>query len=160
MIAHRLSTIRNADTIAVLSGGHVAEIGNHETLMAQEGVYCDLVTSQVTGSLEEELDLFAEPTKRSRFVSESGSQHGPPAVERQQSKLSYLERQMSRKSNVDEEEKEENEEGVALKKDLSDKEVCTWLPLLWQCVYATLVMFGVYNERPVLSIVKMVGILV
>ena len=147
MIAHRLSTIRNADTIAVLSGGHVAEIGNHETLMAQEGVYCDLVTSQVTGSLEEELELFAEPTKRSRFVSESGSQHGPPAVERQQSKLSYLERQMSRKSNVDEEEKEENEEGVALKKDLSDKEVCTWLPLLWQCVCMRLLSCLVFTTK-------------
>ena len=122
MIAHRLSTIRNADTIAVLSGGRVAEAGNHETLMAEQGLYFDLVTSQVTGSLDEELELFAEPTKRSRFVSESGSQHGIPALDRQTSKLSYLERQMSRKSNVDEEEGQK-EEGETAKKDLSEKEV-------------------------------------
>ena len=126
--------------------------------MAQEGLYFDLVTSQVTGSLEEELDLFAEPTKRSRFVSESGSQHGPPAVERQQSKLSYLERQMSRKSNVDEEEKEEKEEGVAGKKGLSEKEVCTRLPFIGG-VFMRLLPCLVFTTIPVLSIVKTVGIL-
>lgn len=42
VIAHRLSTIRNADKIVVLDHGRVAEIGNHEQLLAQNGVYSKL----------------------------------------------------------------------------------------------------------------------
>jgi len=47
VIAHRLSTIRNADHIAVISGGAVVEQGTHEELMANEsGHYFNLVESQ------------------------------------------------------------------------------------------------------------------
>jgi ATP-binding cassette subfamily B protein len=46
VIAHRLSTIRNADRIAVLSDGVVAEEGTHEELMAAEGLYRNLVENQ------------------------------------------------------------------------------------------------------------------
>jgi len=42
VIAHRLSTIRNADKIVVLDHGKVAEIGNHEQLLARNGVYSKL----------------------------------------------------------------------------------------------------------------------
>ncbi len=42
-IAHRLSTIREADTIVVLDQGEVAEMGNHEALMARGGLYAGLV---------------------------------------------------------------------------------------------------------------------
>lgn len=46
VIAHRLSTIRNADRIAVLSDGWVAEEGTHDELMAAEGLYRNLVQNQ------------------------------------------------------------------------------------------------------------------
>lgn len=46
VIAHRLSTIRNADLILVLKDGDIAEMGTHESLMAQKGVYCQLYNSQ------------------------------------------------------------------------------------------------------------------
>lgn len=46
VIAHRLSTIKNADLILVMKDGDVIESGNHETLMAQGGFYCDLYNSQ------------------------------------------------------------------------------------------------------------------
>jgi len=39
VIAHRLSTIRNADKIAVVDHGRVAEFGNHQQLMQHQGLY-------------------------------------------------------------------------------------------------------------------------
>ena len=46
VVAHRLSTIRNADQIIVMNAGRIIEQGNHETLMAQNGFYCQLYNSQ------------------------------------------------------------------------------------------------------------------
>ncbi len=42
MIAHRLSTIRNPDVILVMDHGRIVQRGNHEELMAQEGLYRQL----------------------------------------------------------------------------------------------------------------------
>uniref|UniRef100_A0A6Q2XFW8 ABC-type xenobiotic transporter n=1 Tax=Esox lucius TaxID=8010 RepID=A0A6Q2XFW8_ESOLU len=47
VIAHRLSTIHNADKIAVIQNGQVAEQGTHTELMAKEGAYFALVNAQV-----------------------------------------------------------------------------------------------------------------
>ena len=43
VIAHRLSTVRDADQIAVLDGGTVAERGTHVELLARGGRYAELV---------------------------------------------------------------------------------------------------------------------
>jgi len=45
-IAHRLTTIRDADQIIVISGGVVAESGNHDELMAKNGIYAALHRTQ------------------------------------------------------------------------------------------------------------------
>ncbi len=47
VIAHRLSTVRNADRIAVISEGHLAELGTHNELMAMpDGIYRRLYDMQ------------------------------------------------------------------------------------------------------------------
>ncbi len=49
VIAHRLSTIRDADTILVMEAGHIVEQGDHESLLAAQGAYHALYTSQFLG---------------------------------------------------------------------------------------------------------------
>ena len=46
LIAHRISTIQNADIIMVLEDGTAAEIGNHDSLMAEHGIYYDMFEKQ------------------------------------------------------------------------------------------------------------------
>ena len=46
VIAHRLSTIRDAHLILVMDHGQIVEQGDHESLLAERGVYYDLYNSQ------------------------------------------------------------------------------------------------------------------
>lgn len=43
LVAHRLTTIRHADRIVVLDAGRIVDIGDHETLVSQPGIYRELV---------------------------------------------------------------------------------------------------------------------
>ena len=51
-IAHRLSTIQHADKIIVLSNGIIKEVGNHQELLAREGMYFDLYKLQYKETFE------------------------------------------------------------------------------------------------------------
>lgn len=46
VIAHRLSTIKNADRIMVLSQGKLVELGTHEELIRERGIYYNLYRLQ------------------------------------------------------------------------------------------------------------------
>lgn len=57
IIAHRISAVKNADIIIFLDNGHIAEIGNHKTLLELKGNYYDVYNQQFTDfiNLEEEV---------------------------------------------------------------------------------------------------------
>ena len=46
LISHRLANVTGADNIYVLDGGIIAEAGNHNQLLAQNGIYAKLWNAQ------------------------------------------------------------------------------------------------------------------
>ena len=60
IIAHRLQTIQEADRVLVLDQGQVAEIGNHEELLAAGGLYATVHSLQFQSDAEP--DAFNPPT--------------------------------------------------------------------------------------------------
>ena len=54
VIAHRLSTIMNADQILVLDQGEIVQQGTHNELMAQSGIYNQMVRLQVENPIVQE----------------------------------------------------------------------------------------------------------
>lgn len=91
VIAHRLSTIRDVDRIAVMENGKLVELGSHDELLAQEGVYSDLYQTyyahQGVRAAEEILDsdIDLEETVQVKpkmhhhsTMMKKGMQHGSP----------------------------------------------------------------------------------
>ena len=56
IIAHRFSTIKRADKIIVLDKGKIVEIGNHQQLLKNEGLYYKLWSMQFSGESEDGLE--------------------------------------------------------------------------------------------------------
>jgi ATP-binding cassette subfamily B protein len=54
IIAHRIQSVMNADLIVVLDNGEIAQMGQHEELLAQEGIYRQIYDIQTR--IEEEME--------------------------------------------------------------------------------------------------------
>jgi len=59
VVAHRLSTIKNADEIAVISGGKIVEQGTHDQLLLEGGMYKKLYEQQ----FRDDVEIIAEEIK-------------------------------------------------------------------------------------------------
>ncbi len=59
VIAHRLATIKNADRIVVVTEQGITEQGNHEQLLAQDGIYSQLYHAQFGSYLEQTQSAFS-----------------------------------------------------------------------------------------------------
>jgi ATP-binding cassette, subfamily B, bacterial len=71
MISHRLNAIRDADNIVVLAEGVVAEEGDHDALIARDGLYARLFSLQARG--------FAGEAAEDDEVPEDTAMSGSPA---------------------------------------------------------------------------------
>jgi ATP-binding cassette subfamily B protein len=45
-VSHRFATVRSADVVMVLEQGEIVELGSHDQLMSDHGLYYDLFTLQ------------------------------------------------------------------------------------------------------------------
>ena len=86
VVAHKLSTVKNADQIAVVDGGTIAEIGTHDELISKGGPYSRLVKLQkMVSYIDQENDQFrASSVARTSTSRHSVSRASPmpltPAV--------------------------------------------------------------------------------
>jgi len=64
VIAHRLSYLKDVDNIIVLNNGHVAEQGNHQALLGENGLYAELWRTQnLEAELEEKLEAIRSQSR-------------------------------------------------------------------------------------------------
>ncbi len=94
VIAHRLSTIQRADKIIVMHKGQVREVGTHQQLLAQRGIYYKLYQLQYK---DQEIPVGTDSAgHRRRRRLGSGSAGVSPAVRRASRPPRFAEAELSR----------------------------------------------------------------
>lgn len=61
LISHRVAAVKRADQIVVLDEGRVAETGNHDSLLAKNGIYAELYKTQFASTLDDDDAQDEEP---------------------------------------------------------------------------------------------------
>jgi len=77
VIAHRLSTILTADRILVMHKGKVAEVGSHEDLIEQRGLYWRLFQIQFGHQTETEAVFAASNSLGTLYESNKTASKNP-----------------------------------------------------------------------------------
>ncbi|KAI5080031.1 hypothetical protein GOP47_0005510 [Adiantum capillus-veneris] len=119
IIAHRLSTIQNVDTIGVVQGGHIVEMGTHEELLAKGelGAYSTLVKLQEMALASDGTVLGKKSRQGSSLARVSSPRGSFLSKSHRMSSDRRLSRQGSNRSSVDQDLDEENVEKIDEKKE-------------------------------------------
>ena len=80
IIAQRVASVQDADRIIVMDGGRIAQLGTHEELLAQEGIYKEVYESQISEKEEDGVISESPLDTASGTVSETVSEAASDAV--------------------------------------------------------------------------------
>ncbi|KAI7900844.1 putative ABC transporter protein [Cokeromyces recurvatus] len=135
VIAHRLSTIRNADLIVVMQAGDLIEQGNHNELLALNGVYAELVRKQEIATKQNDDEPDSEELLRREQMEILAEQHRTEESEVNEKETTVHLFKTTSRASVDAYElklrKEREERKVAMKQKVPIKKVLDQMRSEW-----------------------------